>query len=141
MLDDVVGDALRTPRFSAFVLSTFGVVGLLLSALGVFGVFASNVASRVREVGIRMAMGATGRDIVRLFLSQAMVPITAGIVVGAVVSVALARLVGTLLFGVAATDIPSYLVAAAVLAASALLASYLPVRRLLQSDPARALRH
>jgi ABC-type antimicrobial peptide transport system permease subunit len=140
MLDDVVGDSLRTSRFSAFVLSAFGVAGLFLSALGVFGVFAFGVASRVREVGIRMAVGATGRDIVRMFLSHAIGPIAAGIVVGTAASVVLARLVGALLFGVTATDITSYLVAAMVLAGSAILASYLPVRRLLQSDPARALK-
>jgi ABC-type antimicrobial peptide transport system permease subunit len=140
MLNDVVGDSLRTSRFNAFVLSAFGVVGLFLSALGVFGVFAFGVASRVREVGIRMAVGATGRDIVGMFLSHALGPILAGIVVGTAASVLFARLVGSLLFGVAATDTASYIVAALTLAVTALFASYWPVRRLLKSDPARALR-
>lgn len=140
VLDDVVGDSLRTSRFNAFVLSTFGVVGLFLSALGIFGVFACAVASRIREVGIRMAVGATGRDIIRMFLSHALRPIAAGVAVGTAASVVFARLVGSLLFGVTATDITSYLVAALTLAGSALLASYLPVRRLLQSDPACVLR-
>lgn len=140
MLEDVVGDSLRTSRFNAFVLSAFGMAGLFLSVLGIFGVFAFGVASRTREVGIRLAVGATGHDIVRMFLSHAVGPIAAGVVVGTGASVFLARLVGSLLFGVAATDVPSYVVAALTLGASALVASYLPVRRLLQSDPARALR-
>ncbi len=140
LLDDVVGDSLRTSRFNAFVLSAFGIVGLFLSALGVFGVFAFGVASRAREVGIRMAIGATGRDIVQLFLSHAVGPILAGIAIGTAASVLFARAIGSLLFGVAATDGVSYAVAALTMAGTALLASYLPVRRLLQSDPARALR-
>lgn len=140
MLDDVVGDSLRTSRFNALVLSAFGIVGLFLSALGVFGVFAFGVASRAREVGIRMAVGATARNIVQMFLSHAIGPILSGIVVGTAASFLFARVVGSLLFGVAATDITSYVVAAVTMAGTALLASYLPVRRLLQSDPARALR-
>jgi ABC-type antimicrobial peptide transport system permease subunit len=140
MLEDVVGDSLRTSRFNAFVLSAFGIVGLFLSVLGIFGVFAFGVASRIREVGIRMAVGARGYDIVRLFLSHAVWPIATGVVIGTGASVFLARFVGSLLFGVSATDVTSYLVAVLTLAASALVASYLPVRRLLQSDPARALR-
>lgn len=140
MLGDVVEDSLRSSRFSAFVLSTFGAVGLLLSALGVFGVFAFAAASRVREVGIRMAVGATGRSIVQMFLSQAVGPILVGMAVGTAAAVMFARVVAALLFGVAATDTASYLFAALTMAATALLAGYLPVRRLLQSDPARALR-
>jgi putative ABC transport system permease protein len=140
MLDDIVGDSLRTSRFNAFLLSAFGIVGLFLSALGIFGVFAFGVASRIREVGIRIAIGATGPDTVRLFLFHAIGPIIAGIAVGTVASVLFARLVGSLLFGVTAMDAASYIVAASTLAVTALLASYLPVRRLLQSDPARALR-
>ena len=140
MLDDVVGGSLRTSRFNAFVLSAFGIAGLFLSALGIFGVFASGVASRLREVGIRMAVGATGRDIVWMFLSHAVGPVAAGVVAGTAASALLARLIGSLLFGVAATDVTIYIAATLTLTGTALLASYLPVRRLLQSDPARALR-
>ncbi len=140
MLNDVVGDSLRTSRFNALVLSVFGIVGLFLSALGVFGVFAFGVASRAREVGIRMAVGATTRNIVQMFLSHAIGPILSGIVVGTAASLLFARVVGSLLFGVAPTDAASYVVAAVTMAGTALLASYLPLRRLLQSDPARALR-
>jgi putative ABC transport system permease protein len=140
MLDDVVGEALRTARFSAFVVAAFAVAALLLAGLGVFGVFAFGVASRVREVGIRMALGATGSDIGRLFLRQAVGPITIGVAAGTAGAIALGRLVRALLFGVTPTDPSSYAGAAVVLIAIALAASYLPVRRVLRTDPASALR-
>ena len=140
MLDDVVGESMRSSRFSAFVISAFAVAALLLSALGVFGVFAFGVASRVREVGIRMALGATGSDIARMFLRQAAGPITVGVIFGTAGAIALGRLVDSLLFGVAPTDVASYVAAASMLVGIALVASYLPVRRVLRAGPARALR-
>ena len=140
MLEDVVGDSMRSSRFSAFVISAFAVAALLLSALGVFGVFAFGVASRVREVGIRMALGASGSDIARMFLMQAAGPIAVGVILGTAGAIALGRLVDSLLFGVAPTDIASYAGAAAMLVGVGLVASYLPVRRVLRGGPARALR-
>lgn len=140
MLDEVVGDSIRSSRFSAFVISAFAVAALLLSALGVFGVFAFGVASRVREVGIRMAMGAAAPDIVRMFLRQAAGPIVVGVIVGTAGAIALGRLVESLLFGVTSTDAGSFAGAASVLVGVALGASYLPVRRVLRAGPARALR-
>ena len=140
MLDDVVGESMRSSRFSAFVISTFAVAAHLLSALGVFGVFAFGVASRAREIGIRMALGATGSEIIRMFLRHAAGPITVGVVLGTTGAIALGRLVDSLLFGVAPTDVTSYAVAASMLVGTALVASYLPVRRVLRADPTRALR-
>lgn len=140
MLGDVVGESIRSARFSAFVISAFAVAALLLSALGVFGVFAFGVASRVREVGIRMALGATGSDIAQMFLRQAAGPISVGVIFGTAGAIALGRLVDSLLFGVAPTDVASYAAAASILVGIALVASYLPVRRVLQAGPARALR-
>jgi putative ABC transport system permease protein len=140
LLDDVVGDSMRSSRFSAFVISAFAVAALLLSALGVFGVFAFGVASRVREVGIRMALGAAAPDILRMFFRQAAGPITVGVILGTGGAIALGRLVDSLLFGVAPTDFASYAAAASVLIGVALVASYLPVRRVLRAGPARALR-
>ncbi len=140
MLDDVVGDSMRPSRFSAFVVSAFAFAALLLSALGVFGVFAFGVASRVREVGIRMALGAAGPDIVRMFLRQAAGPITVGVTFGTAGAIALGRLVDSLLFGVAPTDLASCAAAASLLVAVALVASYLPVQRVLRAGPAHALR-
>lgn len=140
MLSDVVGDSMRSSRFSAFVIGAFAVAALMLSALGVFGVFAFGVASRVREVGIRMALGATRQHIARMFLRQAAGPILVGVVAGTATAFALGRFVDSLLFGVAPTDVVSYMTAASALVGVALLASYLPVRRVLRANPAHALR-
>jgi putative ABC transport system permease protein len=140
MLSEVVGDSMRSSRFSAFVIGAFAAAALTLSALGVFGVFAFGVATRVREVGIRMALGATGQDIARMFLRQAAGPILVGLVFGTATAYGLGRVVDSLLFGVAPTDVASYMTAASALVGIALLASYLPVRRVLRADPVKALR-
>ena len=140
MLNEVVGDSMRSSRFSAFVIAAFALTALLLSALGVFGVFAFGVATRVREIGIRMALGATGSDITRMFLKQAVGPICVGVTLGTGGALALGRLIQALLFGVSQRDPVSYMAALSMLVCVALAASYLPVRRVLQCDPARALR-
>jgi predicted permease len=141
MLDDVVGDATRSSRFSAVVIATFAGTALLLSALGVFGVFAFGIATRVREIGIRMALGATRTDITRLFLAQAVGPIAAGVTIGSAGAFALGRSVRALLYGVSPHDTLSYLSAVCLLVIVALAASYLPVRRVLRAGPMRALRN
>ena len=140
MLDDVVSESMGSSRFSALVVSAFAVTALLLAAVGVFGVFAFGAAARVREIGIRMALGATGPDISRMFLKQAAGPICGGVIAGAAGALALNRLISALLFGVAPTDPVSFVGAALLLVAVALVASYLPVRRVVRTDPASALR-
>jgi hypothetical protein len=140
MLDDVVGDSMRASRFSAFVVAAFAITALLLSALGVFGVFAFGIATRLREIGIRTALGATGTDITRMFLKQAAGPICVGVVLGTVGAFGLGRFIQALLFGVTPHDTLSYVAAASMLVGVALAASYLPVRRVLQADPAQTLR-
>jgi putative ABC transport system permease protein len=140
MLDEVVSDSMGSSRFSALVVSAFAVTGLLLAAVGVFGVFAFGVASRVREIGIRLALGATGQDITRMFLKQAAGPIIAGVMAGTAGALALGRLIASLLFGVAPHDPVSFAAAALLLIAVALAASSLPVRRVVRADPVDALR-
>jgi putative ABC transport system permease protein len=140
MLDDVVGEAIRPSRFNALVVGSFAILSLVLSAVGVFGVVAFGVATRVREVGIRMALGASRHDITRMFLTQAAGPVLVGLALGTAGALSLSRLAESLLFGVSPTDTYSYAAAAFLLCAVVLGASYLPVRRLLRADPARALR-
>lgn len=140
MLDEIVSESMGSSPFRALVVSAFGATALLLAAVGVFGVFASGVASRIREIGIRMAIGATPGDIARLFLKEAAGPIVFGVSAGAVSALALGRLVRSLLFGVAATDPGSFAGAIVLLVTVALTASYLPVRRVLRMGPAKALR-
>jgi putative ABC transport system permease protein len=137
---DIVDDAMGSRRFSTLITALFAGVALALAAIGVYGVLAFGVARRRREIGIRMALGATRGDITRLFLRQASGPILAGIVAGLAGALALSRLIAGLLYGVAPTDPVSFAAATSLLAAIALTASYLPVRLALRTDPAAALR-
>jgi putative ABC transport system permease protein len=139
-LDGLRADALRPSRFNALVVSAFAGAGLVIAAVGVFGVFAFGVAARLREIGVRIALGAAPRDIVRLFLAQAAWPVAAGVACGALGAVALGRFIAALLFEVAPSDPASFVAAAGLLAAVAMLASYLPVRRALRADPVQTLR-
>lgn len=136
-LDDVVKQSLASPRFGAVLVSAFAAAALLLAAVGVYGVCAFGVSTRAREIGIRLALGATRQDIVVLFLKQAAGPAGLGLAVGVVGALALSRLVAALLFGVAATDPISVATAIFMLVTVALVASYLPVRRALRAVDSR----
>jgi predicted permease len=139
-MDDVVEQSMATPRFGAVLVSSFAGAALVLAAIGVYGVCAFGVSTRVREIGIRLALGATRGDIVRMFMKQAAVPIALGLAAGAVAAVILSRLVTALLFGVSAADVPTFATAIIVLVVVALAASYLPVRRALNHSTVDALR-
>jgi putative ABC transport system permease protein len=120
-------------KSGAVLVSAFAAAALLLAAVGVYGVCAFGVSTRVHEIRIRLALGATRQDIVSMFLKQAAGPVGIGLVAGGVAALALSRLVAALLFGVAATDATSFATAVVVLVGVALLASYLPVRRALRT--------
>jgi putative ABC transport system permease protein len=139
-LDEVVDRSARSARFSALLIAAFAGTSLLLAAIGVFGVFAFGVSARAREVGVRIALGATHADLVWMFLKHASAPIVAGLACGLAAAVALGRVVASLLYGVTPTDATSYLCAGLVLTLVSLAASYLPIRRALRRDPTRALR-
>jgi putative ABC transport system permease protein len=140
MLDDIVTESLGSSRFNSFVVGLFAGAALLLSALGIYGVLASGVARRTREIGIRVALGANSSDIRRLFLAQAMKAVGAGVALGIAGALALTRLISSLLFGVEASDPLSFGGAVLLLVAVALAASYVPVRRALKMQPVTALR-
>ena len=139
-MDEVVHGALSRPRFNLVLIGTFALLGLALAAVGIYGVVAFLVAQRTREIGIRIALGARGADVLRLVVGEGMAPIAAGIVAGLAASVMLTRVLRTLLFGVTPLDPLSLAAAPAVLAAVALLACYLPARRATRVDPMVALR-
>ena len=131
---------LNDERLTMVIGVTLGGAALLLAAVGLYGSLAYMVGQRTREMGVRMALGATGRDVGRLVLGQGVTLSIVGTVVGAGLAIALARLLESRLFGVRPADIPTLLAAAGVLAAVAIVASWMPARRASRVDPVNALR-
>jgi putative ABC transport system permease protein len=136
-----VAEVTSRTRFIAVLLGLFAGLALLLAGIGIYGVMAYSVSARTREVGVRMALGASRRDVLRLVIGQGMKLAFAGVALGLVASVALTRTMKTLLFGVSATDPVTFAAIALLLALVALLACWLPARRAIKVDPMVALRH
>jgi putative ABC transport system permease protein len=136
---EVVADELAINRASARMLTAFGGLALLLAAIGIYGVMATAVAARSREIGIRVALGAPKAHIVGMVLRQGITMGLIGIVVGIGAALAAARLIESLLYGVSARDPVTIALVAGVLLAATALASYVPVRRALAMDPATSL--
>ena len=140
-MDEIMAGSIAQPRLSMLLMGLFGVLALLLAAVGIYGLLSYAVAQRTQEIGIRMALGARMTDVLSLVLKQGVVLILIGEAVGLVGALALTRLMRTLLFGVTPTDVPTFAAVSAVLTAVALLACYLPARRATQIDPLEALRY
>lgn len=139
-LNQVIADSLAERRFSMIVLGGFASVALLLATLGIYGVISYLVGQRTHELGIRLALGAGRRDILRLVLSHGIKMAISGVVVGLVTAFGLTRLMATMLFGVGPTDPATFGLIALVLMVVALVACYLPARRATKVDPLTALR-
>jgi putative ABC transport system permease protein len=139
-LEEVVQASIAPTRSSMLLLVLFAIVAVVLAAIGVFGVVSFVVSQRVREIGIRMALGADPAGVRRLILGQGMRQAVAGIILGIAGSLALTRVMGTLLFGVSPTDPATFAMAAAALLGVAALACYVPARRATRIDPTVALR-
>lgn len=140
-LDDHLAFAKLPARVAAALFGLFGGVALLLALVGVYGAVAHSVAGRSRELGLRLALGARGRDLVRLLLSESLAVAALGLAAGLGLALALGRLLSTLLFGVSAAD-PAILAAVASLVLAVVLAaSWVPARRAARVDPLVALRH
>ena len=140
-MQQVVDDATAQPLFYMLLLGTFAVVALTLAAVGIYGVMSYSVSRRTHEIGVRMALGAKQSDVLKLVTGQGMILALVGTAVGSAGALFLARLMSCLLYGVLPTDPLTFAVVAAVLAAVALLASYIPARRAAKVDPMVALRH
>ncbi len=138
---EVIDNSLWAPRMGAGLLGIFGLLAMILAALGIYGVMAYSVSQRTREIGIRMALGAQRRDVVRLVLRQGLAIVGTGVVAGLAVSLVLTRLLTTLLFGVNPADPLVFLGTALILCAAAMAAGYLPARRATKVDPLVALRY
>jgi putative ABC transport system permease protein len=128
-------------RLAASVVGTLGTLGLLLAGIGIFGVVNYSVANRTREIGIRIALGARGADVLRLVVRQGMTLALVGVFLGLVIAFALSRLLVSLLYGVSAADPVTFASIALLLVAVAFLASYIPARRATKVDPMIALRY
>ena len=139
-MDQVVGRSIAERRFTMMLLAAFAAVAVLLAAIGVYGVLAYVVSQRTQEIGVRLAIGATPGDVVRLFLREGATLALVGLIAGLTGAIGATRTLTTLLFGVTSTDPITFATVAAALAGVALLATYLPARRAAAVDPMRALR-
>ena len=133
-------DDLAQPRFTMLLLGSFAAAALLLAAIGLYGVIAFGVTQRTREIGVRVALGAQDADILRLVMHRGMLLTGTGLTIGFAAALALGRVVADLLYGITPTDPATLLIVALVLAAVAMLATYLPARRAAGLDPMVALR-
>ncbi len=140
-MEQIVSASIADRRFSMLLLGIFAGLALLLAAVGIYGVISYTVAQRTREIGIRMALGAGQRDVLKVVVGQGMAPVLAGLGVGLAASFGLTRLMAGMLYGVRASDPVTLVGVAVVLAAVALIATWLPARRAARVAPLMALRH
>jgi predicted permease len=140
-LDEVVSRALSNRRFAMLLLMLFAGLALVLSAVGIYGVMAYAVSQRIHEIGVRLALGAQPRDVLRLVLRRGISMALAGAAVGAIAAVALTRWMAGLLYGVTSTDPLTFVIAPVLLGLVALLACFVPARRAAKVDPIVALRY
>ena len=142
-MEDVIGDtpAAFMRRFPAFLIGIFAVVALLLASIGIYGVVSYSVSQQTHHIGVRMALGARGADILKMVLKQGLSLALIGIGVGVVASLALMRLLRSLLYEVQTTDIQTFVIVTATLLTVALLACFIPARRATKVDPLTALRY
>ena len=139
-MDAIVAQAVGQTRLMTWLLGIFAGVALLLASIGIYGAVAYSVAQRTTEIGVRMALGAQTRDVLRLVVRQGMAPVVSGLAIGVVATFSLGRLIAAQLYQVSAHNPLLLAGAAALLAATALLACLLPARRATHVDPVQALR-
>ena len=140
-LDQLMSDSVAQPRLYLFLLSVFAFIALALAMMGIYGVMSYSVEQRTREIGIRMALGARQRDVLRLVVGQSMLLVLIGVAAGLASAFALTRVMASLLYGIEATDPVTFFGVALVLAGVALGASFVPARRATKVDPMIALRY
>jgi predicted permease len=139
-MDRVVADANARPRFEMYLLGLFAAVALLLAAVGIYGVMTYTVSRRTREIGIRISLGASRADVLRMVVRQGMLEALAGMAAGVMGALLLSKLMAGMLYGVQPTDLVTFGGVAIVLGLAALLATYVPARRATRIEPMVALR-
>jgi ABC-type antimicrobial peptide transport system permease subunit len=138
-MDDVVAESLSRQRFQMTLIGTFAVLALVLATVGLYGVLAVIVGQRRREIGVRLALGATPRAVVRMLLGEGARIAAVGVVLGLAGAFALTRVLQSLLYGISSTDAATFTAAAVFVAAVALVATWMPARRAARVDPRTAL--
>ena len=139
-MQDVVSESISPQRFNMMLLAGFAGLALLLAAIGIYSVLAFTVRERVREIGVRMALGAQVKDVLRLVILQGMKPTLLGLAIGLSAALIFGRVLGSLVFGVSTRDVGTYATVSLVLAAVGLAASLIPAWRATRVDPMRTLR-
>jgi predicted permease len=140
-MDDVLERAQARPRFLTLLLTLFSVTALAIATVGIYGVVSYSVARRTKEFGLRMVLGAQGGDVLGLVMKQGAAMVVIGLTAGLITAFALTRLMASLLFGVAPTDLATFASVTVVLAGVALAACYVPARRATRVDPMQTLRY
>jgi len=139
-MEQIVGISLAQQRFSVMLLGAFSGVALLLAGVGIYGVLAYTVRQRVREIGIRMALGAPAGEVRRMVVAEGLKPTLVGIVLGLTGAAALGRTMATLVYGISSRDLATFAAVPVVLAVVAIVASLVPAYRATRVDPTIALR-
>jgi putative ABC transport system permease protein len=139
-MDDVIAQSVAPQRFNLLLLASFAGLALLLAAVGIYGVLSYTVRRRVREIGIRMALGASSSDVLKMVVTDGMKPILFGVAIGLAAALALSRLIASLIFGVRPTDPLTFASVAAMLIGVGILANILPAYRATRIEPLQTLR-
>ncbi len=140
-MDETVSRSIASKRFTMMLLAVFAGLALLLASIGIYGVLSYLVGQRTQEIGVRMALGAKRFDVLRMILTDGARMTLVGIGIGILAALGLTQLMSKMLFGVKATDPPTFIIVAFSLCAVALLACYVPARRAMKVDPMVALRY
>jgi putative ABC transport system permease protein len=138
--DQLMNDSVAAPRFRTTLMTLFAIVGVVLAAVGIYGVMAYTVSERTRELGVRLALGATRREVLRMVMTEALALAAAGVVLGIAGAAATTRFMAALLFGVTPTDPSTFAAIAVILMTVALAGSYIPALRATRVDPMATLR-
>ena len=139
-MEEYAAAQLQDLRQYTALLTIFGTISALLCVIGIFGIMAHAVMQRVNEIGIRIALGAPAASVLRLVLRQGLLLVSIGLALGVAAAVAITRVIRTFLWGITPTDPVTFMIVSAALAATALIARYVPARRALKIDPIIALR-